>query len=122
MLRPLLLAVLLAPAPAAAEAVLHLFGSDDCPPCLAFRRDHLDAVRALGRDAGFEVETHVIGTLRDMDVPGMFGAADPLLRAATRRGAPLYPPVFVVSEDGRVLSAHGGDWGAAVLSARDAGG
>jgi hypothetical protein len=110
----------LPPVAAVAEPTFRLYGAEDCAPCLAFKRDHLAGIRAIGRDAGFAVELHDIPHLRDMGRPGIYGPADPVLRAALGPLGRAFPPVFLVTDGDRVLSVHGPDWGAALLAARDA--
>ena len=114
-------ALALAPAgqvQAAGTVTFHFYGAEDCPPCMAFKRDHLADVKAGGSALGFAVEDNVIPRTRDVPNPGVYGDRDPILRAAAPQLEFVYPPIFFVSQDGRIVSVHGHDWRAALDSAR----
>ncbi|MEM7710680.1 MAG: hypothetical protein AAF264_08020 [Pseudomonadota bacterium] len=119
MLRALFTLILLA-TPAAAGTAFHYYGAENCPPCRAFEREYLAGVRAIGAADGFAVHEHRIPDLRQMPRPGVYGPADPLLRAALAMGGRPFPPVFFMTVDGAVISVHGADWAATLLAARDA--
>ncbi|MEM8851138.1 MAG: hypothetical protein AAGE03_14025 [Pseudomonadota bacterium] len=120
MLRLIFAGLALLPAPAFADITFHFYGAENCPPCMAFKRDHLAGVQAIGNADGFMVHENVIRDLRDMPEIGIYGDSDPILRAALDVGGRPYPPVFFVSDGDTVLSVHGQDWQAALLAARDA--
>ncbi|WP_291732014.1 hypothetical protein [Leisingera sp. F5] len=103
---------------AAGAVTFHFYGAEDCPPCMAFKRDHLAGVKAEGGALGFEVEDNVIRRTRDVPTPGVYGERDPILRLAAPQLEFVYPPIFVVSQAGRIVSVHGHDWRAALDSAR----
>lgn len=112
----------LAAVPAQAETVFHFYGALDCPPCMAFKRDHLADVQAAGEAEGFAVAENLIDRTTDVPDHGIYGATDPLLRAAlTLADLTPYPPVFFVTVDGAVTSVHGHDWAAARAAAVVAG-
>ena len=114
-----LAAVLAGSFAAAAQAdgvTFHFYGAEDCPPCMAFKRNHLDDVRAQGEALGFLVEANVIARTRDVPKPGAFGDKDAMLRSAAPHLDVVYPPIFFVSERGEVVSAHQHDWGEALAA------
>ena len=96
-------ALALAPAgqvQAAGTVTFHFYGAEDCPPCMAFKRDHLADVKAGGSALGFAVEDNVIPRTRDVPNPGVYGDRDPILRAAApqlaaRRIAALIDGVYL---------------------------
>ncbi|MEM7643948.1 MAG: hypothetical protein AAF366_15685 [Pseudomonadota bacterium] len=120
MLRFVVAVLVMLPVSALAETAFHFYGAENCPPCMAFKRDHLAGVQAIGHADGFAVHENVIRDLRDMPEIGIYGPADPVLRAALGRGGRPYPPIFFVTDDDAILSVHGQDWQAALLAARDA--
>ncbi len=110
-MRFLVLATMLFALPAAAETEFHFYGAEDCPPCMAFKRNHLPSVQAAGETFGFGVAENVISRTADVPKVGIFGEADPLFRDALAVGDLVpYPPIFFVTKDDSVLSVHGADW------------
>ena len=115
----LLIGVLQTTAPAAPDGVtFYFYGAEDCPPCMAFKRDGLPVVEEAAAEAGFAVSANVIRNTRDIESIGVFGATDPILRKAGRRLDRVYPPIFFVTRGDTVLSVHGHDWRAALREAR----
>ena len=120
MLRSLLVAtvfalVLVVGRPAQAEGTLfHFYGAEDCPPCMAFKRDHLAGVVEAGKAHGFDVRVNVIQSTRDVPTAGSFGDTDALLRRAAEGLSFVYPPIFFVTRGDTVVSVHRGDWQAAL--------
>lgn len=120
---PLLIAALLVAAihtaaPAQATGVtFHFYGADDCPPCVAFKRDGLPVVEQSASAAGYLVSANMIAKTRDVPTIGAYGATDPVLRLAAERLDRVYPPIFFVTRGGRIHSVHGHDWRAAMQSA-----
>lgn len=105
---------------AAAEPVtFHFYGAEDCPPCMAFKRDHLAHVQAEGQDRGFAVEDNVIRRTRDVPKEGVYGDRDAILRLAAPQLDYVYPPIFFVSKGGEIMSVHGHDWAAALKAAQE---
>ncbi|UWQ93861.1 hypothetical protein K3727_22675 (plasmid) [Rhodobacteraceae bacterium M382] len=96
----------------------HFYGAQDCPPCMAFKRDHLADVQAEGRALGFAVEDNVIARTRDVPDVGVYGERDPILRIAAQQLELTYPPIFFVSRDGQVMSVHGPRWQDALKAAQ----
>lgn len=88
----------------------HFYGAQDCPPCMAFKRDHLANVQAQGQAMGFHVEDNVIARTRDVPKVGVYGDRDPILRVAAQQLELAYPPIFFVSRAGVVVSVHGPNW------------
>lgn len=103
---------------ATGAVTFHFYGAEDCPPCMAFKRDHLAEVRAEGNALGFAVEDNVIPRTRDVPTPGVYGERDPILRLAAPHLKFVYPPIFFVSQAGGIVSVHGHDWRAAMEAAR----
>ena len=110
-MRYLFMATMLFAMPAAAETEFHFYGAEDCPPCMAFKRNHLPTVQATGETSGFIVAENVISRTADVPEVGIYGEADSLLRDALAVGDLIpYPPIFFVTKDDRVLSVHGANW------------
>ncbi|WP_293577788.1 thioredoxin family protein [Phaeobacter sp.] len=103
---------------AADQVTFHFYGAEDCPPCMAFKRNHLADVQAEGRANGVIVEENVITRTRDVPKIGVYGDRDPILRLAAPQLERVYPPIFFVSQGGRIASVHGPDWSAALREAR----
>ena len=103
---------------AAEPITFHFYGAEDCPPCMAFKRDHLEDVKAEGSELGFAVEDNVITQTRDVAKTGVYGERDPILRLAVPQLEYVYPPIFFVSQGGAIASVHGHDWQAALEAAR----
>lgn len=110
---------LLAPAASASDVTFHFYGAENCLPCLAFKRNNLDDVRAKGAEVGFDVVENMVPTIRDVPVEGSYGAADPLLRKAATELVRTYPPIFFVTDGDAVISVHGGNWRGALQSAEE---
>lgn len=106
------------PARASDPITFHFYGAEDCPPCMAFKRNNLADVQALGKQHGFNVEENVIPRTRDVPNVGVYGDRDPILRLAAPQLELVYPPIFFVSQGGEILSVHGHDWSAALREAR----
>ena len=100
------------------NVVFHFYGAEDCPPCMAFKRNNLPDVRAEGEAHGFAVEDNIIAKTRDVPNPGAFGDRDAILRSAAPQLALVYPPIFFVSQGGEIVSVHAHDWQAALEAAR----
>lgn len=116
-MRAAMFAILMSATPAWAEPVFHFYGALDCPPCMAFKRNHLADVQATGVEYGFTVAENLVARTAEVPQVGIYGAADPILREALEQGGLIaYPPVFFVSEDGKVRSVHGHDSRSALLS------
>lgn len=118
-------AVLLSLSPAfasdpAARVTFHFYGAEDCPPCMAFKRDGLPVVEASASAAGYAVADNMIRRTADVGTPGAFGEADPILRRAGQQMSYVYPPIFFVTLNGEVHSLHAFDWRAAMRSAEAA--
>lgn len=95
----------------------HFYGALDCPPCMAFKRNHLADVRTKGAEKGFAVEENIIPKTADVPTTGVYGARDPILRVAAQELTLAYPPIFFVSRNGQVTSVHAHDWQAALEAA-----
>lgn len=104
--------------PGAADVTFHFYGAEDCPPCMAFKRNHLPDVTAVAEELGFTVAVNVIERTRDVATVGSFGETDPVLRKAAPQLRRVYPPVFFVTEGSVLLSVHGDDWRGAFEAAR----
>ncbi|NVO57036.1 hypothetical protein HW561_14670 [Rhodobacteraceae bacterium B1Z28] len=100
------------------QITFHFYGALDCPPCMAFKRNHLADVQAEGRSLGFAVEENIIAKTRDVPNPGVYGDRDPFLRVAAPQLDFVYPPIFFVSKGGQIKSVHGHDWQAALEDAK----
>ncbi len=100
------------------DVTFHFYGAKDCPPCMAFKRNHLEDVRADGRALGYSVEDNVIDYTRDVPNAGVYGERDPILRVAAQQLEITYPPIFFVSKAGQVVSVHGPRWQDALDVAR----
>lgn len=96
----------------------HFYGAKDCPPCMAFKRDGLPVVEAAAAKLGFKVSANVIDRTADVATPGSFGPADELLRQAAPQLEWVYPPIFLVTKNGTVVSAHRADWQKALTNAK----
>lgn len=96
----------------------HFYGALDCPPCMAFKRNHLDNVRAEGQAVGFVVEDNITDRTRDVPNAGIYGDRDPILRLAAKELDLVYPPIFFVSLNGEVISVHAHDWRVALVDAK----
>lgn len=95
----------------AGEAVtFHFYGAEDCPPCMAFKRDGLPKVQDAAKAQSFDVAVNIIKRTRDVPALGSYGATDPLLRRAVETLSRTYPPIFFVTEGGEVLSVWEGKW------------
>lgn len=103
----------------AADIQFHFYGAEDCPPCMAFKRDHLADVQDAGATHGFTVAANIIPRTLDVPVKGVFGEGDPILRTALTHGGRAYPPIFFVSRNDRVVSVHAHDWEAALNAVID---
>ena len=82
----LLLGLFAGPAQASEDTELpgviyHFYGAEDCPPCMAFKRDGLAVVEAAAETEGFAVAVNIVERTRDVPNPGAFGPADPVLRS-----------------------------------------
>lgn len=106
------------PAQASDQVTFHFYGAEDCPPCMAFKRDHLADVQALGETQGFIVKDNVIKRTRDVPKVGAYGDRDPILRLAAPQLELVYPPIFFVSSGGQIVSVHGHNWRAALQDAQ----
>ena len=104
--------------PAASDITFHFYGAENCPPCMAFKRNHLPNVTAVAEEMGFSVASNVIARTRDVATVGSFGEADPILREAAPQLRRVYPPIFFVTQGDDVLSVHGADWRAAFEAAQ----
>lgn len=114
----LLASTLFAAVPAAANVVtFHFYGAEDCPPCMAFKRDGLPIVQQSAANGGYAVRDNVIRRTREIQTIGVFGGADPVLRRAAERLDIVYPPIFFVTRGETILSVHGHDWRAAMQQA-----
>ncbi len=100
------------------QVTFHFYGALDCPPCMAFKRNHLANVQAEGKSLGFAVEDNIIAKTRDVPNPGAYGDRDPTLRLATPYLDLVYPPIFFISKGDNIHSVHGHDWEAALTEAR----
>ncbi|MGC3938960.1 hypothetical protein ACOTTU_14250 [Roseobacter sp. EG26] len=100
------------------NVTFHFYGAEDCPPCMAFKRNNLSDVEAVGRAYGFAIEDNIITRTRDVPNPGAYGDRDPILRLAVPQLELVYPPIFFVSQRGEIVSVHAHDWQAALESAR----
>lgn len=119
MIRSLLLFAAIAATPALGEPTFHFYGAEDCPPCMAFKRDHLNDVIRLGAAEGFAVAENVTARTSEVATPGIFGAADAMLRDGLEAsGGIAYPPLFVTSDDGATAFSHGADWATALAETR----
>ena len=117
-MRNIALAAMLFALPANAETSFHFYGAENCPPCMAFKRNHLSEVQAKGQSEGFKVFENVTARTADVPVIGIFGDADPILRKALATDNRIpYPPIFFVTRDDEVLSFHGTNWSDAMHSA-----
>jgi thiol-disulfide isomerase/thioredoxin len=99
------------------QVTFHFYGADNCPPCLAFKRNHLANVQAQGATHGFAVEVNMTARIRDVPKVGTYGDRDPILRVAAEELRIVYPPIFFVSRGGEVVSVHAHDWAAALQAA-----
>lgn len=95
----------------------YFYGAEDCPPCMAFKRDGLPIVQQSAAEAGYEVSDNVIRRTANIGEVGIFGEADPILRRAALQMNRLYPPVFFVTRGDQIVSLHGHDWRAAMRQA-----
>lgn len=111
-------ALIAGPARASDQVTFHFYGAEDCPPCMAFKRNNLADVQALGKTHGFNVEDNVITRTRDVPKAGVYGDRDPILRLAAPQLELVYPPIFFVSQGGQIASVHGPDWSAALSEAQ----
>lgn len=103
------------------KVTFHFYGAEDCPPCMAFKRNHLEDVRAEGAELGFAVEDNVIAKTRDVPNPGVYGERDAILRLAAPQLEVVYPPIFFISKGGEIVSVHAHDWRTALQEARKLG-
>ena len=101
------------------DVTFHFYGAKDCPPCMAFKQNHLEDVRADGQALGYSVEDNVIDRTRDVPNMGVYGERDPILRVAAQQLEDTYPPIFFVSKAGEVVSVHGPRWQDTFDAARD---
>lgn len=99
------------------HVTFYFYGADNCPPCLAFKRNHLANVQAQGATHGFTVEVNMTSKIRDVPKVGTYGDRDPILRVAAEDLRIVYPPIFFVSQGGEVVSVHAHDWAAALKAA-----
>lgn len=97
----------------------HFYGADDCPPCVAFKRDHLATVQTEAQKLGFEVRANMISHTVDVPKLGVYGNADPLLREAAKQLNIVYPPIFFVSRRDSIVSVHSHNWSEALTKAKD---
>ena len=100
------------------QVTFHFYGAEDCPPCMAFKRNHLADVQNEGSALGFVVEENVISKTRDVPTPGAYGDRDAILRKAAQHLELAYPPSLFVSQGGEIVSVHGHDWRSALEEAR----
>ena len=111
------------PSTGIAEPSFHFYGAEDCPPCMAFKRNHLQTVQRRGAEEGFAVVENTIPHTKDVPNIGSYGAADSLFREALAFGDLVaYPSVFFVTDDERIISVHSADWAAALSAAVRQGG
>lgn len=100
------------------NVIFHFYGAEDCPPCMAFKRNNLPDVRAEGEAHGFAVEDNIIAKTRDVPNAGAYGDRDAILRLAAPQLPLVYPPIFFVSQREEIVSVHAHDWQAALKAAR----
>lgn len=100
--------------------IFHFYGAQNCPPCIAFKRDGLPIVQASGAASGFTVIENLIERTQDIGEVGVYGSADPLLREAGEYLSRVYPPLFIVTHLDVILSAREGDWRGALADAEAA--
>eukprot|EP00494_Astrolonche_serrata_P001778 UN01784 len=60
----------------------HFYGANDCPPCMAFKRNYLSVVKASAQEHGYSVKVNTIGKIQHVAQKGSYGSADALLRKA----------------------------------------
>ena len=122
--RTILLSILAAPTLLRAQTepsvIFHFYGAENCPPCIAFKRDGLPIVQATGRDVGFDVRENLIARTEDIGQVGVYGPADALLREAGEILGRVYPPIFFITRGDEILSVHGPDWRSALDTAETA--
>lgn len=106
------------PTYASGHVTFHFYGAEDCPPCMAFKRNNLADVQADGERLGFAVEDNIIAKTRHVPEMGVYGDRDPILRLAAPQLEIVYPPIFFVSQDGQIKSVHGPDWHKALVEAK----
>ncbi|MEM8796072.1 MAG: hypothetical protein AAGE61_10935 [Pseudomonadota bacterium] len=107
---------------ASPSVTFHFYGAEDCPPCMAFKRNHLSDVRAEGEAEGFAVAENIIEKTREIATIGIFGNADVLLRRVGPQLLRVYPPIFFVTDGEEIVSVDRHDWRAALASAKAAAG
>lgn len=88
----------------------HFYGANDCPPCMAFKRNYLSLVKASAQEHGYSLKVNIIGKIQDVSEKGSYGSADPLLRKAEPSLSFVYPPIFIVTVNGDVVMAKTGNW------------
>ena len=88
----------------------HFYGANDCPPCMAFKRNYLSVVKASAREHGYSVKVNIIGKIQHVAQKGSYGKADPLLRKAESSLSFVYPPIFIVTVNDDVVIAKNGSW------------
>ncbi|MEM8836709.1 MAG: hypothetical protein AAGE89_01350 [Pseudomonadota bacterium] len=103
---------------ASPSVTVHFYGAEDCPPCMAFKRNHLSDVRAEGEVEGFAVAENIIEKTREIGAIGIFGDADALLRRVGPQLPRVYPPIFFVTDGKEIVSVDRHDWRAALASAK----
>jgi len=100
------------------SVVFHFYGAQDCPPCMAFKRDGLPIVQQAAAEVGFDISVNIAKRTRDVTTVGAFGEVDGLLRQAGKQIGSVYPPVFFISKNEKIVSVHGHKWRAALASAK----
>ena len=100
------------------KVTFHFYGALDCPPCMAFKRNHLANVQAEGQALGFLVEENIIPKTRNVSNVGVYGERDAMLRLAAPQLDLVYPPIFFVSQGGKIQSVHGPNWQDALSEAQ----
>jgi thiol-disulfide isomerase/thioredoxin len=111
--------IMIATAAASDTVTFHFYGAEDCPPCMAFKRNNLADVQAQGASIGFVVEENVIPKTQDVPTEGVYGDRDAILRSAAPQLEVVYPPIFFVSAANKIVSVHGHDWASALVAAID---
>ena len=102
--------VTMATAEQTADVTFHFYGAENCPPCMAFKRDGLPVVKASGEALDYGVAENLIARTRDIGEVGIYGETDALLREAGEQLPRVYPPIFFVTRGDEILSVNGADW------------
>lgn len=88
----------------------HFYGALDCPPCMAFKRNHLQNVMKTGQIHGFNVAENIISKTKDVAKQGSYGDRDAILRRAAAELPVAYPPLFFISRKKEIISPAISDW------------